>query len=347
MTQIHENTPELASTISDLLPLATRYAAEIAPIAESLVMLPAALREHFEANTQASKQVINHIFAVPGKLIRPSLFLMSAQLTKYSGEHLLPIAVITEYVHTASLLHDDVVDQSSIRRGSPTANSIWGNQSSVLVGDLIYAAACEIMASTGKVELVSIFAKTIRQMSDGELQQMNNSFKLSTSIDDYIKALEGKTGALLGASCAAAGIMAEASKNQIECLRSFGSRLGVAFQLIDDALDYSSSTGSIGKPTLADITEGKLTLPVLKLKELATSSELTKLEDILATKDILEEDRLWIASLVKTYGTIGKTIDKAEQYTNAAIEDLCANFHDCEERNRLVRLANLLVERTS
>lgn len=347
MFQPSENTDKNKDANIQGMSVKARFLTELAPVASELAALPMALKELLPYRTKAAENISDHIFSAGGKRVRPALFLLCSRLTGYTGDHLIPVAVVSEYVHTASLLHDDVVDESNLRRGTPTANAIWGNQASVLVGDLVYATACELMAMTGKVELVRVFAEAIRKMSDGELLQMENAFKYETTVESYLEVLEGKTGVLIGASCAASGILSNLPEEKIKALYDFGNKLGIAFQLIDDALDYSVTDETFGKPTVSDILEGKLTYPVLKLKVLASSDELSKLEEIIKSKIILDENRHWIASLVSKYGTTEHTMLKAKQYTNEALNQLLNNFDPSEERDRIERVARLLLDRKS
>ena len=347
MTQPSEIRSKIQPPMAENLSVKAKFLEELIPIAENLSKLPDTLISLLPYRTEAAEKISQHVFAAGGKRVRPALFMLCCRLTGYKGEHLLPVASVAEYVHTASLLHDDVVDQSDLRRGSPTANAKWGNQASVLVGDLIYATACEIMAKTGKVELVRTFAEAIRRMSDGELLQMENSFNSNATVDDYIEILEGKTGVLIGASCAAAGILSEVSIEKTQALFNFGNKLGIAFQLIDDALDYSTKNAEVGKPTLADIVEGKLTYPVLQLRHHATDQELSDLLKIIKTKAISKESADWISILVRKYHTDELTIQKAANYTESALNDLKSNFPATQERHRIERIAKLLLERNS
>jgi octaprenyl-diphosphate synthase len=347
MSQTSENIGLKSISSAAELPLKAKLMVELAPIADQLQLLPEVLMRLLPHKTATAAKVSEHIFAAGGKRIRPALFLLCARMTGYTGENLLTVAAISEYVHTASLLHDDVVDDSVVRRGKPTANAIWGNQASVLVGDLVYATACELMAKTGKVELVTVFAEAIRKMSDGELLQMENAFHYNTTVDSYLEVLEGKTGVLIGASCAASGILKKLEQEKIQALYNFGNNLGIAFQLIDDALDYSITSEDFGKPTVADILEGKLTYPVLALKDLATPEELNRVQAALEKNIVTEGERTFIASLVSKYGTTEHTILKAQEYTSKAIDGLTNNFEDSEHRQRIERIAKLMLERRS
>ncbi len=318
----------------------------LAPVADDLSALNSELIKLVPAQTVSAKAIIEHVFAAGGKRIRPALYFLSCRLYDYRGPHLLPIAAVSEYVHTASLLHDDVVDNSTLRRNKPTANSVWGDQAAVLVGDLIYARASELMAETGSLEIVSTFANAIRLMSEGELLQLENCFNSDVRVEDYLQILRCKTAVLIAASCRAAGILAESPREERDALSEFGHCVGMAFQLIDDALDYLSNDDAFGKPTQADLLEGKITLPVILLRDVASPEQKQRLQTILQTDPITPAAVSEVAQLVQTYGTATKTIELAQEYTERAQQAL-GKLPAGPAREDLQRLAEYLVWRFS
>lgn len=324
-----------------------RFMLELAPIAKNLAKLPETLTSLVPYQTKTTEKIVQHVFSSGGKRVRPALFLLCADLVDYRGDQLLKVAAIAEYVHTASLLHDDVVDSSSRRRGAPTPNSLWGNQAAVLVGDLVYARACELMAQTGKIELVQIFGRAIRKMSEGELLQQEIAFDYNVTLKDYLNVLEGKTGVLIGASCAAAPILADLDSTKVKALYDFGNKLGLAFQLIDDALDFRADSENLGKPVFADLSEGKLTYPVLKLKEVASEDELKELKRLIECRDTSQAANSYICSMVAKYKTTQDTLAFAQKYTEDAVQSLVSNFSKTETRDRIERVAKLLLTRNS
>jgi octaprenyl-diphosphate synthase len=241
-------------------------------------------------------------------------------------------------------LHDDVVDDSSLRRGKPTANSIWGDQASVLVGDLIYARASELMAQTGSLDIVETFAAAIRHMSEGELFQLEQVFNLATTEETYFRILNFKTAVLIAASCKSAGILAKASTAEISALEEFGAAVGMAFQLVDDALDYLGSREIFGKPTNSDLLEGKVTLPIILLKERATGLELESLKAILSKPKVTQSDIHIVCELVNKYDAAKATIDRANEFTDKALNALKI-FPESTARKDLETLAKRLVWR--
>lgn len=321
----------------------------LAPVSADLVELSLRMPDFIPTQTASARAVINHVFGAGGKRIRPALFFMCCQLLRYRGDHYYPIAAVAEFVHTASLLHDDVVDNSTVRRNKPTANSIYGDETSVLVGDLIYSTASEIMASTGNMEIVRTFARAIRLMSDGELLQLENVYNPAITEATYLRILECKTAILIEAACKSAALLACASAAETAALARFGDAVGIAFQLIDDALDYTGAFELVGKATLSDLADGKITMPVIKLGDLASPAERQHLAQLLAPESfsngrVSQETIAEVARLVDKYDTASLTVDHAQRYTQIAMDAL-ATFPASQERDVLENLARTLLYR--
>jgi octaprenyl-diphosphate synthase len=332
--------------VRDLLAAARDFSLEraLAPVQDDIHQLNSNLSGYLPSESRTSKAIVDHVFASGGKRIRPALYFFVSRMLGYRGPHLYPIAAVAEFVHAASLLHDDVIDNSTLRRNKPTANSIWGDQAAVLTGDLIYARASEMMAETGSLEIVSEFARAIRLMSEGELIQLENVFNANVPVSVYLKILDCKTAVLIAAACRSAGVLGGADLKQRDALSKFGQRVGVAFQLIDDALDYLNSREKSGKPTLADLREGKVTMPVIMLRDLISSEERRRFEVALATEVVPGDEIEWIASLVERHGTAVKTIEMATRWTLEAVDCLSV-FSDSVARRDLEALAMKLVRR--
>lgn len=242
----------------------------LAPVAAQLAALEPRLVEYLLTPNDPTNQVIRHIFASGGKRVRPAIFMLTCQAIGYEGAHAYPIAAVCEYIHTASLLHDDVIDNSTVRRGKPTANSVWGDETAVLAGDLIYSAACRLMVKTGSLPLIDTFAECIRFMSESELYQLDLLWKASTTRAQYEKVVAGKTAALFEASSKTPCYLAGLPEPVTEAFGTFGRTLGFAFQIADDCLDYEGEEGEVGKSVTADLLEGKVTLPLILALELAS-----------------------------------------------------------------------------
>jgi octaprenyl-diphosphate synthase len=315
----------------------------LAPVQKDLGELNQRLVDFIPTETVTARAVAEHVLAAGGKRIRPALFFMASDMLGYQGQHKYPIAAVTEFVHAASLLHDDVIDNSTIRRNRPTANSIYGGAASVLVGDLIYSTASEMMAATGNMDIVKTFARAIRLMSDGELLQLENLYNADVSELTYMNILEYKTAVLIAASCQAAGLLAGVSETQCSALASFGHHVGLAFQLIDDALDYTGSVEIVGKATHSDLLEGKVTLPVILLRTAASSSEWERVRELIS-QDVDTAAVTEIAALVDKYDTANLTVERAHGFTMKAMAAL-HSFPAGPARDHLENLANKLLFR--
>ncbi len=316
----------------------------MAPVAADLRELNARLPGYLPTETASARAVIDHVFGAGGKRIRPALYYLCCELVGYRGEHYHEIAAVTEFVHTASLLHDDVVDDSTLRRNKPTANSVYGDETSVLVGDLIYSTASEMMAATGDMEIVKTFARAIRLMSDGELLQLENVFNGGVSEQVYLRILECKTAVLIEAACKSAGLLGRVSAAELQELCRFGRSVGLAFQLIDDALDYAGASDFVGKSTLADLRDGKVTMPVILLENHVTPAERDRLKTILSMPTVDHAAVSDVAALVHRYDTVEETIERAGTYTSAALAALMT-FPASAARDKLENLTNKLLYR--
>jgi octaprenyl-diphosphate synthase len=339
------NSPAIGFDLSHLEPKKLIDEA-LLPVSELLKDLTPHLKTLLKANTASSKHIVDHVFSGSGKRIRPALYFFSSRLVDYTGVHLMPIAAVCEYVHTASLLHDDVIDNSTLRRGKPTPNSIWGDESAVLVGDLIYSRASELMAETGSLEIVSMFAKAIRLMSDGELLQLEHLYNPMMPEDAYYKIIEHKTAVLLSAACRASAVLGNSPLEARDALSEFGRCVGYAFQLLDDALDYAGSETMFGKKTLSDLPEGKVTLPIIMLKKIASPEEWAYVESLIHSEEITADSMLNVLELVNRYDTAGKTLEEASKWTDRALEAL-RHFPQSAARKDMETLAHRLLMRFS
>ena len=215
----------------------------------------------------------DHVLASGGKRIRPVLVLLCSELCGYSGPRCVQVAAAVELLHTATLLHDDVVDLSELRRGRPSANAIWGNRRAVLGGDFFYARASSMIVEDGNLDILWIFADTIRSMAEGELLQLEHSFDATVTEAHYFSVIERKSAVLLSAACEAGAILGGVTRGERRKLAEFGREAGLAFQLRDDALDYEAGQDVLGKRPLTDIREGKVTLPLLLALKRCTPAE--------------------------------------------------------------------------
>jgi octaprenyl-diphosphate synthase len=294
--------------------------------------------------TALSRSVVEHIFAGGGKRIRPQLFLLICDLVSYKGPHRLPMAAVCELIHAASLLHDDVVDNSPTRRGRASSHVLWGDVTAILVGDLIYARASELMAATGNMNIVTLFARVIRQMSEAEILQLDNLFNPDMRIEDYHRIVQGKTASLISAACVCPGLLAGCTEQQVSALRIFGGNIGTVFQLIDDMLDYTGDEKAMGKIAKADLLEGKVTHPIHLLRDLASPQDKPLL--LTAIKDPNAERLELVQAMVQKYQATQETLRYAEELSAAALVQL-DYFDNSEVKDTLKSLVQLLLARAN
>ena len=250
------------------------------------------LINRLNSNVELINQMSHYIINSGGKRIRPLLLLLCARATSYSGKDHHAMAVVIELIHTATLLHDDVVDESTTRRGHNTANELWGNAPSVLVGDFLYSRAFEIMVEPNSMEIMRVLSKATNQISEGEVLQLLNIRNAKVSRSEYFEVIEQKTACLFKAACQIAGILSESSEELITALGSFGMHLGNAFQIIDDTLDYESDSSMIGKEIGDDLSEGKVTLPMIYALEQTTGKENKILTNAITEADASNIDNI-------------------------------------------------------
>ena len=268
--------------------------------------------------------VTAHLIEAGGKRLRPMLVLAAARMLGYAGAHHVDLAVAVEFIHTATLLHDDVVDDSKQRRGRPTANLLWDNMSSVLVGDFLFARSFQLMVETGNLRVLGILADASATISEGEVLQLVAARDLGTTEDTYLRVIRGKTAALFAAACRAGGVVAGASPDQEEALREYGDALGIAFQIVDDLLDIEGSE-AIGKNRGDDLREGKLTLPVIRAVAAADGEERAFWTRVLERGEVSDEDVTRARALMERHGALASARAEAEAWVaraRAALEAL-------------------------
>jgi octaprenyl-diphosphate synthase len=265
--------------------------------------------------------IVRHIIASGGKRIRPALTLISAQLCGFVGKRQISLAAAVEFIHTATLLHDDVVDESKLRRGLPTANEVFGNKASILVGDFLLSQAFQFMVSDGSLKVLKILSDASAVIAKGEVMQLMTEGEPETSIENYLEVVGAKTAVLFAAACELGAVLAEKEAEEGK-LRSFGMDIGIAFQLIDDALDYAASATAIGKNVGDDFQEGKITLPVILAYKTGNAEEKDFWMRTLGNLEQNEGDLQTAISLLTKHDTITKTIALANDYCEKAANTL-------------------------
>jgi octaprenyl-diphosphate synthase len=309
-----------------------------------LVMMDEILVNRLDSNVDLISQMSQYIINSGGKRIRPLLLLLCARATNYKGNYHHPMAVVIELIHTATLLHDDVVDNSSIRRGNETANELWGNAPSVLVGDFLYSRAFEIMVEPNSMQIMKILSKATNQISEGEVLQLLNIKNANVSQSEYFEVIERKTACLFRAACQIAGILAESNKNVINGLGSFGMHLGNAFQIIDDTLDYESNSSVIGKEVGDDLSEGKVTLPMIYALENTKGSEKETLTNAITNADSSNIDHIVNILLSVNAFEYSRKVAKNESTKALKFLEVIPNS---EYRSALQLLCELSLDRNS
>ncbi|MGB0670776.1 MAG: polyprenyl synthetase family protein [Rhodospirillales bacterium] len=289
-------------------------------------------------------QLAGHIIAAGGKRLRPVLTLAAAKLCAYTGERHVPLAAIIEFIHTATLLHDDVVDESDLRRGQESANAIWGNKPSVLVGDFLFSRSFELMVEDGSLAVLGILSSASARIAEGEVLQLVTANDTETTEDAYLEVITAKTAQLFAAACQLGAIVAERPRAEEEALSSFGLNLGIAFQLIDDALDYSARQATLGKAVGDDFREGKITLPVILAFRRGSEEERTFWRRCLEDLDQSDDDLAHALELMKRHDTLADTVKRARHYGDKAIDAL-GLFGDCEAKRAFHDLVDFCIER--
>ena len=291
-------------------------------------------------------QLAAHIVAAGGKRIRPLLTLAAARMCGYAGVRHIQLAACVEFIHTATLLHDDVVDESLLRRGMDSANAVFGNKASVLVGDFLFARAFQLMVADGSLKVLDILSHAAATIAEGEVLQLVTQHDLSTPRDRYLDVIRGKTAALFIAACQVGAVVAERPPAEEQALADYGANLGMAFQLVDDALDYAADQATLGKTVGDDFREGKVTLPVLVAFQAGDAEAQAFWRRTIEDSEQTEADLDHALGLIEASGAIGATLDAAVQFAATAKAALEV-FPDSALRAALIGVADFTVSRAS
>ena len=312
-------------------------------IGPDMKAVDAVIRDRLYSDVVLVRQVAEYIINSGGKRMRPALVLLAAGALGYQGTRHHEMAAVVEFIHTATLLHDDVVDESDMRRGKLAARKLWGNQASVLVGDFLYSRSFEMMVELGSMPVMKILSQATRIIAEGEVLQLSKVRDASTTEETYMEVIRGKTAMLFEASTHSAAALCEASAVQKAALQTFGDHLGIAFQLVDDLLDYRGDATTLGKNVGDDLAEGKPTLPLI-----VTMRDGTAEQAALVRKAIQQggsQDLEGIRAAVEAAGALDYTARLARDYAERAIDSLQA-LPDNEFRDALIELTRFAVART-
>ncbi len=291
-------------------------------VASDLNHVNAVILERMQSDIALIPELAGHLIAGGGKRMRPMLTLASAALLDYSGTRHHKLAAAVEFIHTATLLHDDVVDGSGLRRGKRTANTIWGNPASVLVGDFLFSRSFELMVEDGSLKVLRILSRASSVIAEGEVDQLTAQRRVETSEDQYLKIISAKTAALFAAACRIAAVVAERGEADEQALDAYGRNLGIAFQLVDDAIDYSSDAATMGKGVGDDFRDGKVTLPVILAYARADDEDRTFWLDAMAGRRAADEDLGRAIRLLRNSSALDDTIARARLFGQRAIDAL-------------------------
>jgi octaprenyl-diphosphate synthase len=313
---------------------------------QDMTLINDLILEKAQSHVELIPELAGHLINSGGKRIRPMLTVAAARMCGYSGLHHIKLAMAVEFMHTATLLHDDVVDESDMRRGKEAARVIWGNQASVLVGDYLLGQAFKMMVETGSLECLRILSDAACVIAEGEVLQLAVSQDTATTEDSYLKVVNSKTAALFSAAARVGAVISNRPRQEQEALEAYGRNLGIAFQLVDDALDYSGSRAAMGKSTGDDFRERKITLPVILAFRRGVESERSFWKRTLEEGNQTADDLLYAQKLLDRHGAISETLNRAGHYGQMA-KDALAIFADGNWKSSLLEAVDFSISRTN
>ena len=316
----------------------------LALLKDEMAAVEEQIKKNLTSNVQLVSKVGEYILSSGGKRIRPMLLLLSARLCNYQGSRHLELASVVEFLHTATLLQDDVVDSADLRRGNRSANSVWGNQASVLVGDFLFAKSFSVMVDTGSLKILKLFSETTKQLAEGEILQLLKTCDLEVDEQRYLQVVRDKTAILIAAACQVGGVLVDVDEQKEFALREFGLEIGTAFQLMDDALDYVADEADFGKERGHDLYEGKMTLPLIHAYSNSSAEQRSEVARIIEAEELSPADLDYVCTLIDRNQGIAYTRQKAFERIVAAKRQLLI-FPDCEARQALFILADYVVSR--
>jgi len=289
-------------------------------------------------------KIARHLISSGGKRLRPMLTIAAAQMCGYHGDGHVKLAASVEFMHTATLLHDDVVDESDMRRGKLAARMLWGNQASVLVGDYLLGQAFRMMVEVGSMEALDILSTASTVIAEGEVLQLSAAKNMATTEDEYLAVIRAKTAALFSAAAEVGPVVAQSGNADQAAFRSYGTNLGLAFQMIDDALDYGGNSKNLGKDVGDDFREGKITLPVVLAYRRGSDTEREFWRRTMEQGKITDHDLERAIELMNAYDTISDTLDRAHHY-GAIARDALAPFPDSPHKSALLEAVDFCISR--
>ena len=313
-------------------------------VAAEMNHVNAVILERMQSQIPLIPELAGHLIAGGGKRMRPMLTLATARLLDYSGARHHKLAAAVEFIHTATLLHDDVVDGSDLRRGRRTANIIWGNPASVLVGDFLFSRSFELMVEDGSLKVLKILSNASAVIAEGEVNQLTAQRQVNTGEDKYLDIIGAKTAALFAAACRISAVVAERDEATEEALDSYGRNLGIAFQLVDDAIDYASDAETMGKGVGDDFRDGKVTLPVILAHARGSAEDRAFWQAAMEGRRISDEDLSYAKTLLAQTRAIDDTLMRARHYGQRAIDAL-GPFASSAAKSALIEAVEFAIAR--
>jgi octaprenyl-diphosphate synthase len=314
-------------------------------IQSAMESLEQELIEQLKSRVPVAFEIGAHIMNSGGKRIRPQLTIIAGRMGGYTGRDAIVLSGAIECIHTATLLHDDVVDEADTRRGRPSANCLWSNEMCVLGGDFILAKAFSALTSLKNLRILEIVSRTTERLSEGELFQMANIGNMEFTEADYMHVITDKTAVLMETACRGGAILGGLSPEREEALAQFGLNLGIAFQMTDDVIDYRSDKETMGKTPGKDMEEGKLTLPLICALQKANDEEKAKVSSLMRGKELDNSDLQWVREFLGHRGGISETLKRSREYLEKARGNLKV-FPESEEKSALMQLADRILHRT-
>jgi octaprenyl-diphosphate synthase len=314
-------------------------------IGEDLINVEHQFRKDLASDVPLIRKVGEYVLSSGGKRVRPALLLLAARLCGYQGNQAVPLASVVEFIHTATLLHDDVVDSATLRRGLASANTLWGNEASVLVGDFLFSKSFSLMVAVGSLDILRVLSDATTVIAEGEVMQLLCTGEIDLTEEHYIDVVRSKTAILMSAACEAGAILGNATPLRQKALADFGMSLGIAFQFMDDTLDYIATEEDFGKSIGHDLEEGKITLPLIHTLRQCSAAERSLIEAVVDKDEMTLEEFRDVSALVKQYGGISYTVDAARRHINDCVTHLDV-FEASDLTQALSRLADYVVTRT-
>lgn len=314
-------------------------------IGEDLKQVELQFRKDLESDVPLIRKVGEYVLSSGGKRVRPALLLLAARLCGYCGDKAVPLASVVEFIHTATLLHDDVVDSATLRRGLASANTLWGNEASVLVGDFLFSKSFSLMVGVGSLDILRVLSDATTVIAEGEVMQLLCTGELDLTEEQYINVVRSKTAILMSAACEAGAILGATSQEQQLALADFGMDLGIAFQLMDDILDYIATEEEFGKSIGHDLEEGKITMPLIHTLRHCNDVERGVIAAVVEQDEMTLDEFRAVSGFVKLYGGIEYTVAQANSYIDRCKTHL-GKFESSPVRDALVSLAEYVVTRS-